>query len=155
MFHATILPTILRNFDRLSMAHGIEVRMPFMDWRLVTYVMSLPDRAKAHGEQNKRVAREAMAGSMPEKIRVHTLKIGFNSPMPGWMNGPLKPWLDQILSIDSPAFTSIVDLPALRKRIDELSAAKAWDWETVSRLWPYIHLKWYIDHVINAPVKPA
>ena len=32
-----VLPTILRNFDRVSMAHGIEVRMPFMDWRLVTY----------------------------------------------------------------------------------------------------------------------
>ena len=41
MFHSTVLPTILRNFDRLSMAHGIEVRMPFMDWRLVTYTMAL------------------------------------------------------------------------------------------------------------------
>ena len=47
MFHSTVLPTILRNFDRLSMAHGIEVRMPFMDWRLVTYTMALPETSKS------------------------------------------------------------------------------------------------------------
>src|SRR5262245_19744530 len=46
MFHSTVLPTILRNFDRVSMAHGIEVRMPFMDWRLVTYAMALPEASK-------------------------------------------------------------------------------------------------------------
>ena len=46
MFHGNVLPTILRNFDRLSMAHGIEVRMPFMDWRLVTYTMSLPEASE-------------------------------------------------------------------------------------------------------------
>ena len=49
MFHGTVLPTILRNFDRLSMAHGIEVRMPFMDWRLVTYTMALPETSKSSG----------------------------------------------------------------------------------------------------------
>ena len=42
MFNCSVLPTILRNFDRLSMAHGVEVRMPFMDWRLVTYALALP-----------------------------------------------------------------------------------------------------------------
>lgn len=47
MFHSTVLPTILRNFDRLSMAHGVEVRMPFMDWRLVTYTMALPESSKS------------------------------------------------------------------------------------------------------------
>src|SRR5260370_27871078 len=46
MFHGTVLATILRNFDRLSMAHGIEVRMPFMDWRLVTYTIALPEPSK-------------------------------------------------------------------------------------------------------------
>src|SRR5579862_120696 len=40
MFHGTVLPTILRNFDRLAMAHGIEVRMPFMDYRLVGFTMA-------------------------------------------------------------------------------------------------------------------
>ena len=63
MFHGTVLPTILRNFDRLSMAHGIEVRMPFMDWRLVTYTMALPDASKSSNGYTKMVARQAMARS--------------------------------------------------------------------------------------------
>jgi asparagine synthase (glutamine-hydrolysing) len=153
MFHASILPTILRNFDRMSMAHGIEVRMPFMDWRLVTYVMSLPDSAKADSQRSKLVARDAMVGKMPESIRTDTRKVGFNSPMPGWMNGPLAPWIDKLLSADDPAFSAMVDVPALRRKVKLLTVAQAWDWQSVGRLWPYIHLKWYIDEVINAPRK--
>ena len=68
MFHATVLPTILRNFDRLSMAHGIEIRMPFMDWRLVTYTMALPETSKSSDGYTKAIARRAMENRMP---RVH------------------------------------------------------------------------------------
>jgi asparagine synthase (glutamine-hydrolysing) len=150
IFHARILPTILRNFDRMSMAHGIEVRMPFMDWRLVTYVMSLPDSAKADTQRSKLVARDAMAGKMPENIRTDTRKVGFNSPMPGWMNGPLAPWIERLLGDEDPAFSALVDVPALRYKVHQLTLAQAWDWHSVGRLWPYIHLKWYIDEVINA-----
>ena len=63
MFHSTVLPTILRNFDRLSMAHGVEVRMPFMDWRLVTYTMALPESSKSADGYTKAVARRAMANA--------------------------------------------------------------------------------------------
>lgn len=150
MFHATVLPTILRNFDRLSMAHGIEVRMPFMDWRLVTYVMSLPDEAKSDSERSKLVARDAMAGLMPENIRIDKRKVGFNSPMPGWLNGPLAPWVEVLLTRPNATFEALVDVPALRQRVRELCQAKAWDWTLVGRLWPYLHLKWYLDEVVQA-----
>ncbi len=43
LFHHGVLQSILRKYDRLSMAHGVEIRMPFMDWRLVCYAFSLPD----------------------------------------------------------------------------------------------------------------
>src|SRR5260370_40839847 len=89
MFHGTVLPTILRNFDRISMAHGIEVRMPFMDWRLVTYTMALPEASKSSDEYSKVIARRAMANLMPESIRMGRRNVGFNSPMPEGLNGPL------------------------------------------------------------------
>ena len=92
MFHGTVLPTILRNFDRISMAHGIEVRMPFMDWRLVTYTMALPEASKSSDGYTKVIARRAMANQMPESIRMGRRKVGFNSPMPEWLNGPLSGW---------------------------------------------------------------
>src|SRR6185312_13479893 len=142
MFHSTVLPTILRNFDRLAMAHGVEVRMPFMDWRLVTYTMALPGTSKSSGSHTKMIARQAMEGRMPESIRMGRRKVGFNSPMPEWMNGPLASWTNALLSRNVPAFAELVDEAHLRTTIGRLSASRAWDWESVSRVWPYINMKW-------------
>jgi asparagine synthase (glutamine-hydrolysing) len=144
MFHGTVLPTILRNFDRLSMAHGIEVRMPFMDWRLVTYAMALPDASKSAEGYSKLVARRAMAARMPESIRMGTRKVGFNSPMPEWLNGPLATWVQALLDRPVSAYSELVDEIALRQSVQSLSRHKAWDWESVGRIWPYLHLKWLL-----------
>ena len=145
MFHATVLPTILRNFDRLSMAHGIEVRMPFMDWRLVTFVMSLPDTAKYEDGRTKAIARQALAGYMPDSIRLARRKVGFNSPMPEWLNGKLGGWAEGLLDTAHEEFDALVDRKALRAKVAALNTAKQWDWERCGRLWPYVHLKWYLD----------
>ena len=145
MFHSTVLPTILRNFDRVSMAHGIEVRMPFMDWRLVTYTMALPDGSKAADGYSKMIARRAMANRMPESIRMRRFKTGFNSPMPQWLNGPLSRWVDELLAQRVPAFSEIVNEMKLENKIRSLTAAKAWDWESSGRIWPYLNLKWTLS----------
>lgn len=142
MFHSTVLPTILRNFDRVSMAHGIEVRMPFMDWRLVTYTMALPGASKSSNGYSKLIARRAMAGRMPEEIRMGRRKIGFNPPMPEWLNGPLAGWIASLLDQKVPAFAELVDEARLREAVRRLSATKGWDWESVGRVWPYLNAKW-------------
>ena len=148
MFHATILPTLLRNFDRLSMAHGIEVRMPFMDWRLVVYAMSLPDSMKVNDKVSKLIAREAMRGLMPEAIRASPRKVGFNSQMPEWMNGALGAWALRLIERKGhAAFDEVVDRSALIARVRSLNAARAWNWARVGRIWPYINLKWTLDRV--------
>jgi len=144
MFHSTVLPTILRNFDRLSMAHGVEVRMPFMDWRLVTYAMALPDASKSSDGYTKMVARRAMKGRMPESIRMGRRKVGFNSPMPEWLNGPLSGWLDRLLDQNVPAFAELVDEKRLCKTVNRLTVSKTWDWESVGRVWPYLNMKWML-----------
>ncbi|MBR0815010.1 asparagine synthase (glutamine-hydrolyzing) [Bradyrhizobium diazoefficiens] len=144
MFHSTVLPTILRNFDRLSMAHGVEVRMPFMDWRLVTYTMALPESSKFADGYTKAVARRAMANLMPESIRTARRKVGFNSPMPEWLNGPLAGWTADLLDREVPAFAEMVDETALRRAVSRLTASKTWDWETVGRIWPYLNMKWML-----------
>ena len=142
MFHGTVLPTILRNFDRISMAHGIEVRMPFMDWRLVTYTMALPEASKSSGGYTKVIARRAMANQMPESIRMGRRKVGFNSPMPEWLNGTLSNWTADLLQQKVPAFAELVDEAGLRKTVDHLTISKTWDWESAGRIWPYLNMKW-------------
>ena len=144
MFHGNVLPTILRNFDRLSMAHGIEVRMPFMDWRLVTYTMALPDRSKNAGGYTKMVARRAMEDQIPDSIRMRARKVGFNSPMPDWLNGPLVGWVRSLSRRSVPAFDELFDVSKLNESISKLVDRRAWDWVSAGRIWPYLHLKWML-----------
>jgi asparagine synthase (glutamine-hydrolysing) len=95
IFHITVLPTLLRNYDRYSMANGLEIRMPFMDWRLVCYTFSLPLEAKLGGSFTKRIQRDALSGFLIDEIRLRRDKLGWNAPAHEWFHGPLKPLLDE------------------------------------------------------------
>lgn len=149
IFHSTILPTLLRNFDRLSMAHGIEVRMPFMDWRLVTFVFSLPDACKIGDGFTKRIARIAMQGRMPEQIRSSRRKVGFASPMPEWMNGVLGTWSLNLLGDKSLNGHDIVNTTKLRKFIEVHSNTESWTWTKCNAVWPYLNYLWFEKHFPN------
>lgn len=101
VFHTSMLPTLMRNFDRASMLNGVEVRMPFMDYRLVQYVFSLPTSSKIGQGFTKRILRDAMRGLMPEAVRLRKLKIGLNAPMYDWYNYKLNQIiLDEVNSSD-------------------------------------------------------
>lgn len=99
LFHLTILPTLLRNYDRYSMASGVEVRMPFMDWRLVALTFSLPFSSKLGGGFTKRIQRDALAGILDEPLRTRRDKIGWNAPMHEWFSGPLASELQKTITI--------------------------------------------------------
>ena len=92
-----ILPTLLRNYDRYSMASGVEVRMPFMDHRLVTYTFSLPWTSKVGGTYTKRIMRDSLKGILPEQIRTRRDKIGWNAPLHEWFKGPLKNEIENMI----------------------------------------------------------
>lgn len=142
MFHATTLPTILRNFDRVSMAHGVEVRMPFMDYRLVCYVMSLPSSSKIGNIQTKYIAREAMKNRMPESIRASKIKVGFNSPMPEWLNGPLKNWRQELLNWGG-------DNEQWKGVVNQASGSGEVNWQNSSGYWTPLNLLWFARTLEN------
>jgi asparagine synthase (glutamine-hydrolysing) len=97
IFHITILPTLLRNYDRYSMASGVEIRMPFMDHRLVTYTFSLPWTSKVGGTFTKRIMRDALKGILPESIRTRRDKIGFNAPLHEWLKSTFKDEIEKLI----------------------------------------------------------
>lgn len=101
-FHRTQLPTILRNFDKASMRSGVEIRMPFLDHRLVSYVFKLPMQSKIGNGYTKRILRDSMIGVLPNEIRKRKTKLGFLAPMDMWFKGSLKPFV--LESINSPEF---------------------------------------------------
>ena len=96
-FFKTRLPTLLRNFDRASMINSVEVRMPFLDWRIVCLLYSLPLELKINGGYTKYLLRESMKGSMNENIRLRTSKVGIVSPIEHWFKDGLSDWMiDQV-----------------------------------------------------------
>ena len=97
-FHFNSLPINLRDFDRASMQHGIEIRMPFMDYRLVSYVFSLPITSKLGKGYTKKILRDAMKNTLPEEIRLRTLKIGIGAPMEEWFKKELKEFITDTVS---------------------------------------------------------
>jgi len=96
-FHFTQLPMNLRDFDRLSMAHGVEVRSPFMDWRLVCYSFSLPSTVKVGRGFTKRILRDAMKGILPESIRTRTRKLGFPNLAEAWTSPRAQEFIQDVV----------------------------------------------------------
>lgn len=97
----TSLPALLRYADRNSMAHSIESRLPFLDYRIVQLVFSLPDHYKIQRGMIKWLLREAMRGSLPEEVRMRQDKIGFSTPEDEWFRGPLREFVWDVLTSSS------------------------------------------------------
>ncbi|MGB7787740.1 asparagine synthase (glutamine-hydrolyzing) [Methanoregula sp.] len=97
----TNLPALLHYEDRNSMAFSIESRVPFLDYRFVEYVASLPLNQKIRSGITKTVLRRAIKGIVPETIRCRMDKMGFVTPEEVWMREDLRPFVLNILSSDS------------------------------------------------------
>jgi asparagine synthase (glutamine-hydrolysing) len=84
-----MLNTLLRDADCMSMAHGLEVRVPLIDHHLAQQVMALPGTWKVGGEAPKRLLVSALNGALPNSI-VRRAKRGFTLPFEHWMRGALR-----------------------------------------------------------------
>jgi len=138
-FHSATLPTLFRNWDRASMRHGVEIRMPFMDWRLVSYVFSLPIESKVKGGYSKRIIRDAMKGSLPESIRNRKYKIGINAPMVEWFNGPMSSFILDVVQSSSFLQSPIWNGPLLKDIVLKLTKEKKWTQRDCDNFWPYLN----------------
>jgi asparagine synthase (glutamine-hydrolysing) len=135
-FHFTRLPTILRNFDRVSMAHGVEIRAPFMDWRLACYALSLPPDRKLGDGFSKLILREAMRGTLPEFVRMRSSKIGFANPMAQWLGGPLKTFALDTVNSSGFLESQVWNGPAISQALE--AGYKNGDLSQAVQFWPYL-----------------
>ncbi len=83
---------ILYKCDRMSMAHSLEVRPPFLDHRIVEFASRLPEGLKVHGSKLKYVLRELMRDKLPASI-LQRRKQGFDIPAHHWLRTKLRPLL--------------------------------------------------------------
>jgi len=83
------------------MAHGVEVRSPFMDWRLVCFLFSLPSSAKIGSGFTKWILRDALRGILPESIRTRTRKLGFPNLAEAWTSTRAQDFMREVVhSVD-------------------------------------------------------
>lgn len=117
VFHQTILPTLLRNYDRYSMANGVEIRMPFMDYRLVTYVFSLSWRSKIRKGFTKAILRDSLQDIMPKEVVERKSKIGFSTPIIHWMKNQWKEYFLDIIHSSDFNNSSLINSTEVRDKI--------------------------------------
>ncbi|MBF0588639.1 MAG: amidotransferase 1, exosortase A system-associated [Magnetococcales bacterium] len=84
----TFLQRVLTKVDRASMAHGLEVRVPMLDHKLVAWVARLPIEFKLRGGVGKHLFRRALGPYLPDEI-LNGRKQGFSPPLAAWLRGPL------------------------------------------------------------------
>ena len=87
---------ILNKSDRMSMAHSLEVRPPFLDHRIVEFAASLPASLKIRGSQQKVILKELMRDKLPTSV-LQRKKVGFDIPAHDWLRGPLRPLMTDVL----------------------------------------------------------
>jgi asparagine synthase (glutamine-hydrolysing) len=88
---------ILSKVDRVSMAHSVEVRPPFLDHRIVEFAASLPSHLKMNGSRQKVVLKDLMKDKLPAQI-LKRKKMGFDIPAHEWLRGPLRPLLQDMVA---------------------------------------------------------
>jgi asparagine synthase (glutamine-hydrolysing) len=97
----TFLPyNLLEYGDRMSMAHALELRLPFTDHHLVEFSMRLPAELKLRGRQTKYLLREAVRPLLPAEI-LERPKLGLNPPLGMWMRRELAPLMERTLSAEA------------------------------------------------------
>ena len=118
------LQMLLHWEDRNSMAHSIEARVPFLDYRLVEYILNLPDVFKLHNGITKRVLRSGMQGMVPEKILNRVDKKGFLTAEEYWMKGAQAGAFTERMD-EAIALAGDIITPAMRDVLSRVSAGKA------------------------------
>jgi asparagine synthase (glutamine-hydrolysing) len=91
------LPSLLKNFDKASMKHGVEIRMPFMDYRLIEMCYNLENRYKLNHGQTKWIVRDELKNIMPPSTLARNYKIGVQAPVEKWLAGEHKHKFEALL----------------------------------------------------------
>lgn len=96
-FESLLPDQVLAFVDRLSMAHSVEVRTPFLDYRLIEFIAALPGNLKIKGTRTKHILKEAVKDLLPSEI-IDRPKEGFVLPINDWLLDELQPFVRDCLS---------------------------------------------------------
>ena len=119
--HTWLVGDILAKADKMTMAHSIELRVPFLDVEVAALATTLPSRFKWHKGVTKYLLREAFKSVLPESTR-NRRKLGFPTPVRAWFTTERQDLYDLI--VENPYIQSHLDLSIIKKLIGEHLAGR-------------------------------
>lgn len=105
----TLLPALLHVEDRVSMAHGLESRVPLLDHRLVELAATVPADTKFRNGEMKHLFKRATRSLVPRTISQRKDKMGFPVPLQEWMRGPARDFVYDVFSSDAARSRALFD----------------------------------------------
>jgi asparagine synthase (glutamine-hydrolysing) len=144
---STNLPKLLRYEDRNSMAYSLETRLPFLDYRLVELVFSLPLSYRIRDGWNKWILRQSLSGVLPDTIRWRRNKLGFPTPERKWLlqgSHQIRLLLEQYDNDQLAVYIQPGILKQIREQPDDVLA-------TTPGLWRIINLIVWFNLFFNKP----
>ena len=141
---------MLVKVDRMSMAHGLEAREPFLDYRLVEFVAALPPNLKLKNmTQTKYLLKKSMQERLPHEV-VWRKKQGFNVPNARWIKGELKPLVLEALSANNIRSMGILNQAVVKDILQQHFSDKA---ENSHKIWCLLTLAlWWRRFIDNQAI---
>ena len=123
-----LLPALLQVEDRMSMAHGLESRVPLLDHPLIEFAATLPADVKFEGGQTKHLLKTAYADVLPAALAQRRDKMGFPVPLKEWFGGELRDMVSDIFQSTSARTRPFVNGKAVLATLDSASrySRKTW-----------------------------
>lgn len=139
--HLVLPGDMLTKVDSMSMANSLEVRVPFLDYRVVDFVFSLPDDFKINRSMRKRILQDAFRDELPPEL-YNRPKKGFEVPMLNWLRKELQPMLDDLLSEKMILEQGIFNYTEIQKLKAQLNSSNPQD--VHARVWALLVFQsWY------------
>jgi asparagine synthase (glutamine-hydrolysing) len=113
----TMADSVLMKVDKMSMAHSLEVRVPFLDHALVEFAARIPSDQKFPGVRTKALYRKALQGVLPSFV-LERGKQGYSLPIKNWLRTDLRPYMTTLLN-QSPLIREHFDVPFVNTLIDQ------------------------------------
>ncbi len=133
---------ILAKVDRASMGESLEVRVPFLDHRIIEHAWRIPLDLKVRNGEGKWLLKQVLYRYVPQEI-IDRPKMGFAVPIDQWLRGPLRDWAENLLDRDRLTAEGFFHASEVRQKWDQ-HLGGACDWAAL--LWPVLMFQSWYDH---------
>ena len=137
----TKVPRVLRFKDKASMMLGVELRVPYLDHRLVELSFQIPAQRKLARGYTKYCLRERMAGLLPQETCYH-VKRHIQTPQKDWLRGILKPMVAEVIHSQSFAQRGIFDIAKVKEAYREFLISPT-RYQNIFFIWQWLQLEWW------------